>query len=118
VNATLDLVTRVRGVRGAMLVSADDGLVIAEQLMEGIKGGAVAALAASLAGRLRRAMEAAGIGTSVFWHLQAEQGALLVVPGNSGGTEGGGILVVAVAEPDVNIGLVRLELLRAAEAAV
>jgi len=48
---------------------------------------------------------------AVFWHLQAEQGALLVVPGT-------GLLVVAVAEPDVNIGLVRLELLRAAEAMV
>ncbi len=112
-SKALDLITRVRGVRGAMLVSAEDGLVVAEQLMEGIKGGAVAALAASLAGRLRRAMEAAGTGTSVFWHLQAEQGAILVVPGGTGG-----ILVVAVAEPDVNIGLVRLELLRAAEAAI
>jgi len=112
VSKALDLITRVRGVRGAMLVSADDGLVVAEQLMEGIKGGAVAALAASLAGKLRRAMDAAGTGTSVFWHLQAEQGALLVVPS---GNEGG-ILIVAVAEPDVNIGLVRLELLRAAEA--
>lgn len=111
-NKTLDLVTRVRGVRGAMLVSADDGLVIAEQLMEGIKGSAVAALASSLAGRLRRAMEAAGLGSSVFWHLQADQGTLLVVPAASG------MLVVAVAEPDVNIGLVRLELLRAGEAAV
>jgi predicted regulator of Ras-like GTPase activity (Roadblock/LC7/MglB family) len=103
-----------------MLVSAEDGLIVAEQLMEGIKGSAVAALAASLAGRLRRAMEAAGTGTSVFWHLQAEQGALLVVPGgdatgDGGGGGGEGILVVAVAEPDVNIGLVRLELLRAAE---
>lgn len=107
----LDLITRVRGVRGAMLVSGDDGLVVAEQLMEGIKGTAVAALAASLAGRLRRAMEAAGIGASVFWHLQTERGALLVVPAASG------ILVVAVTEPDVNVGLVRLELLRAAEAA-
>jgi len=114
VSKALDLITRVRGVRGAMLVSAEDGLVVAEQLMEGIKGGAVAALAASLAGRLRRAMEAAGTGTSVFWHLQAEQGALLVVPGAASG----GILVVAVAEPDVNIGLVRLELLRVAEAAL
>jgi len=111
-NHTLDLVTRVRGVRGAMLVSADDGLIVAEQLMEGIKGSAVAALAASLAGRLRRAMEAAGLGTSVFWHLQADQGTLLVVPAASG------MLVVAVAEPDVNIGLVRLELLRAGEAVV
>jgi predicted regulator of Ras-like GTPase activity (Roadblock/LC7/MglB family) len=109
-SAALDLITRVRGVRGAMLVSADDGLVVEEQLMEGIKGPAVAALAGSLSGRLRRAMEAAGVGAGVFWHLQAEQGALLVVPAASG------ILVVAVAEPNVNIGLVRLELLRAAEA--
>lgn len=116
-SAALDLITRVRGVRGAMLVSAEDGLIVAEQLMEGIKGSAVAALAASLAGKLRRAMGAAGTGTSVFWHLQAEQGALLVVPGGGGNSEGG-ILVVAVAEPDVNIGLVRLELLRAAEAVI
>ena len=110
-SKALEQITRVRGVRGAMLVSAEDGLVVAEQLMEGIKGPAVAALAASLAGRLRRAMEAAGTGAAAFWHLQAEQGALLVVPGTA-------ILVVAVAEPDVNIGLVRLELLRAAEAAL
>ncbi|HEV2671016.1 MAG TPA: roadblock/LC7 domain-containing protein [Gemmatimonadales bacterium] len=114
-SAALDLITRVRGVRGAMLVSEEDGLVVAEQLMEGIKGSAVAALAASLAGRLRRAMEAAGTGASVFWHLQGEQGALLVVPG---GSAAGSILVVAVTEPDVNIGLVRLELLRAAEAVI
>src|SRR5205823_5410269 len=88
------------------LVSAEDGIVVAEQLMEGIKGPAVSALAASLATRLRRAMEAAGVGASLFWHLQAEQGALLVVP------TPGGTLVVAVAEPDVHVGLVRLELLR------
>ena len=46
----------------------------------------------------------------MFWHLQGSGGALLVVPAASG------ILVVAVAEPEVNVGLVRLELLRAAEA--
>ncbi len=44
VGPVLDLVTRVPGVRAAMLVSGDDGLVVAEQLMEGVKGGAVAAL--------------------------------------------------------------------------
>jgi predicted regulator of Ras-like GTPase activity (Roadblock/LC7/MglB family) len=109
-SQSLDRVTRVRGVRGAMLVAGDDGLVIAEQLMEGIKGPAVAALAASLATRLRRAMGAAGVGNSLFWHLQCDQGALLVV------FSGSGVLVVAVAESDVNVGLVRLELLRAAEA--
>jgi len=106
----LDLVTRVRGVRGAMLVSAGDGLVVAELSMEGIKGSAVAALAASLASRVGRAMQAAGLGSSTFWHLQCAAGALLVVPAASG------TLVVAVAEPDVNVGLVRLELLRVTEA--
>ncbi len=105
----LDLVTRVRGVRGALLVSTADGLVVAEQLMEDVKGAALAALAASLANRLGRAMTAAGIGASVFWHLQCSEGALLVVPAPSG------VLVVAIAEPEVNVGLARLELLRAAE---
>ena len=109
-SQALDRVTRVRGVRGAMLVAGDDGLVIAEQLMEGIKGPAVAALAASLATRLRRAMGAAGVGNSLFWHLQCDKGALLVV------FSGSGVLVVAVADADVNVGLVRLELLRTAEA--
>ena len=109
-SAALDLITRVRGVRGAMLVSASDGLVVAEQLMEGIKGPAVAALAGSLANRLGRAMEAAGVGADVFWHLQCSEGALLVVPTS------GGVLIVAVTETEVNVGLVRLELLKVAEA--
>src|SRR5205814_2075410 len=69
-----------------------------------------ATAARALAARLRRAMEAAGLGASLFWQLQCDQGGLLVVPAPSG------ILIVAVAEPDVNVGLVRLELLRAAEA--
>ncbi|HKV72191.1 MAG TPA: roadblock/LC7 domain-containing protein [Gemmatimonadales bacterium] len=108
-EAALHGVTGVRGVRGAMVVTGSDGLVVAESLMEGIKGTAVAALAASLAARLGRAMDAGGVGSGVFWHLQAERGALLVVPARSG------MLIVAVAEPGVNAGLVRLELLRAAE---
>src|SRR2546427_186552 len=98
------------GGRGAMLVSGDAGLVVAEHLMEGIRGPAVAALAASLATRLRRAMEAAGAGTGQFWQLLCEGGGLLVVPGASGG----GILIVAITAPDVNAGLVRLQLLRGA----
>jgi len=88
VSTALDHITRVRGVRGAMLVSAEDGIVVAEQLMEGIKGGAVAALAASLAGRLRRRWKRRAP-HSVFWHLQAEQGALLVVRGERPGRNPG-----------------------------
>lgn len=105
----LDSVTRVRGVTGAMLVAADDGLVVAESLMEGVKGNAVAALAASLAKRFRQAAEAAGAGAPDFLHLQGDDGTLLAVPALDG------VLVVAVGDSALNVGLVRLEMLRAAE---
>jgi predicted regulator of Ras-like GTPase activity (Roadblock/LC7/MglB family) len=105
----LDRITRVRGVRGAMLVATDDGLVVAESLMEGVQGNAVAALAASLAKRFARSAEACGVGTPDFLHLQAEEGALLTVPVPDE------LLLVTVADADVNVGLVRLEMLRAVE---
>ena len=54
-NAALERVTRVPGVRGSLLISATDGLVVAERLMDGIDGRAIAALAASLIQRLGRA---------------------------------------------------------------
>lgn len=106
----LDRITQVRGVRGAMLVAGDDGLIVAESLMEGVRGNAVAALAASLAKRFRRAAESAGVGLPQFLHLQAAQGSLLTVPAPNG------VLVVAVADADINVGLARLEMMRAAEA--
>jgi predicted regulator of Ras-like GTPase activity (Roadblock/LC7/MglB family) len=104
----LKRVSAVRGVRGAMLVSAPDGLVISESLMEDVDGRAIAALAASLAGRLRRAAGSAGLGRPTVIHLRGEDGALLAVPA------GDELLVVAVSDRDANLGLARLELLEAA----
>ena len=106
-QAVLDRVTRVRGVRGAMLVSADDGLTVAEALMEGIRGHALAALAASVATRLGRAGEASGVGRQRFLHLAAEHGMLLLLPASEG------LLLVVIADRDVNVGLTRLEMQRA-----
>lgn len=108
-TAALERITRIRGVRGAMLVAGEDGLVVAESVMEGVRGNAVAALAASLAKRLRKACEAAGGGVPQFVHLQGETGTLVAVPAPDG------VLVVAVGDQDVNIGLLRLEMRRAAE---
>lgn len=105
----LDRVTRVRGVRGAMLVAASDGLVIAEAAMEGVRTHAVAALAAALAGRLGRAAAATQVGAPSFLHLEAERGALLAVPA------GDDVLLVTLADAVVNVGLARLEMLRAVE---
>jgi predicted regulator of Ras-like GTPase activity (Roadblock/LC7/MglB family) len=106
---SLEAITRVRGVRGAMVVSADEGLVVAESSMEGIDGAAVAALTAGVVARLTRATEAAGRTAPGFVHLRAAGGGLMAVPGE------GALLVVAVTDPEVNVGLVRLELRRAAE---
>ena len=101
-------VSAVRGVRGAMLVSAPDGLVVSESLMEDVDGRAVAALAASLAGRLRRAAGSGGLGRPTVMHLRGEEGALLAVPA------GDELLVVAITDREANLGLARLELLEAA----
>ena len=105
----IEAITRVRGVRGAMLVAAADGLIVADALMEGIRGNAVAALAASLVKRVGNASEASGVGRPHFVQLRGTEGMLLTLP------TGEELLLVAVADPDVNVGLVRLEMLRAAE---
>ena len=106
----LDRISRVRGVRGSMFVSADDGLVVAQLLMEGVNGKAVAALAASLARKVGGASGATGAGRVQFAQLAAAGGTLLV------SLAAPDLLVVALAEPRVNVGLCRLEMVRAAEA--
>lgn len=107
-RAALERVSAIRGVQGSMLVSAGDGLVVAELLMEDVDGRAVAALAASLAGRLRRTTESAGLAVPSVIHMRAESGSLLAVPAHDD------LLVVVVARPDANIGLARLEMIAVA----
>ncbi len=106
--ATLERICGVRGLRGAVIVSAADGLVVAESLMDDVDGRALAALAASLVTRLGRAVEAGGRQAPAFIQLAAEHGSVLAAPA------GADLLLVAVAGPDANVGLARLELLSAA----
>jgi len=108
----LDRISRVRGVRGSMWVAAEDGIPVAQLLMEGVKGKAVAALAASLARKVSGAAAATGAGRVRFVQMEAAGGTLLVAPAAQD------LLIVALAESRVNIGLVRLEMIRAAEAAL
>jgi len=97
----LERVTRVSGIRGAMLVAESDGLVVAEALAEGLDG-------ASLTLRLRRTAISAGLAVPQVVQLRAERGTVLSVP------VGDDLLLVAVAERDANLGLARLELRQAA----
>jgi len=106
--ALLDGITRVTGVRGALVVSADDGLVVAESSMSDVDGAAVAALAASLAARLGRATASIGSHPPRLVHLDAERGGLLAAPA------GEGLLLVAVTDANANLGLLRLALREAA----
>jgi predicted regulator of Ras-like GTPase activity (Roadblock/LC7/MglB family) len=103
----LEQVTQVPGVRGSLLISADDGLVVAERLMEGIDGRAVAALAASLVQRLARATGGAGLRSPRFVHLRGQGGSVLAAPG------GNDIVLVAVVDADANVGRARIEMLDA-----
>ncbi len=107
-QAMLDGLTRLRGVRGALVVSLEDGLVVAESVMGGLKGGALAAIGATLAGRVVELAGRGGFGRPRFLHLQGDDGALLVAPGHD-------LALVALAGRDVPIGMLRLEMLRTAE---
>jgi predicted regulator of Ras-like GTPase activity (Roadblock/LC7/MglB family) len=104
----LDRVTRVPGVRGALVVAAADGLVVAEQLMEGVDGQAVAALTGSLISRLARTAGSAGMRPPAFLQLRGEDGSVLAAPGPDD------LVLVAVVGPDANVGLARLEMIEAA----
>jgi predicted regulator of Ras-like GTPase activity (Roadblock/LC7/MglB family) len=107
-QAALDRVTRVPGVRGALVVAATDGLVVAEQLMDGIDGQAAAALTGSLVARLGRTAESAGLHPPAFVQLRGESGSILAAPGPDD------LVLVAVVGPDANLGLARLEMIEAA----
>jgi predicted regulator of Ras-like GTPase activity (Roadblock/LC7/MglB family) len=107
-QTALDRVTRVPGVRGALVVSATDGLVVAEQLMDGVDGQAAAALTGSLVARLGRTADSAGLRSPAFVHLRGDAGSVLAAPGPDD------LVLVAVVGPDANLGLARLEMIEAA----
>ncbi len=110
-QATLREVMKQRGVLGALIVDAVDGIPIESTLAVGVDGDAVAALAASLFGHSCRAVAAANHGDGAYLQLQAEHGWLCV-------TGNGDIVLAVVAEPRANVALLRLTLLRARTALV
>jgi len=107
-QAVLDRVTRVPGIRGALVIAATDGLVVAEQLMDGVDGPAAAALTGSLVGRLVRTADGAAMRPPTFIHLRGEDGSVLAALGPED------LVLVAVVGPDANLGLARLEMIDAA----
>lgn len=106
---TLAELSRVPGVRGALVVDPQAGVPILTEVSEGVDGTAVAALASSLYNRSAKGTQTAEFGPLDTLQLDGEDGHVLVA-------EAGDLMVVAVADPDAQLGLVRLHARRVAEA--
>lgn len=107
----LGRVNRIGGVRGSMIVAAEDGLIVEADLMIGVPGPAVAALVASLFARARRSISDSDMGALAFLQVEAA-GGLLFAAAPAAGSD---LLLVIIAEARVNVGLVRIEATRAVE---
>ena len=95
-------VTGVSGVLGAMVISADDGLVVAETAMDDLATADVAALAAALVTRAARSSNAMQTSAPQTVYLVGERGALFAVAGPES------LWLVAVARHDAELGRLRL----------
>jgi predicted regulator of Ras-like GTPase activity (Roadblock/LC7/MglB family) len=105
----LDRLSRVSGVRGALIVETDAGVPVLAELAEGVPGDVIAALASSLFRRTDKAAQTAAFGNLRTLQLEAEAGHVIVA-------NGGELLVVVVADKNAQLGQLRLEAHRAAEA--
>ena len=97
-----------RGVLGSMIVSEADGIIVDSYLQLGVRGTVVAALAASLYRKTRLSSAAAGFGDAGFLQLEAEKGRVCAIGK-------GDLVLVTIAESRANVGLIRVEMLRALE---
>jgi predicted regulator of Ras-like GTPase activity (Roadblock/LC7/MglB family) len=103
----LDGLTRQRGVRAALLASEQDGIVIDSSLQIGQSGDRVAALAASLYRKARLSARAAHLGAVSFMQLEAPNGRVCAAGAGS-------LVLIVIAHATANVGLIRVEMLRAA----
>lgn len=109
-RGVIERLSRQRGVRASLIVSENDGLVVDSSLRfgEGEDGERVAALAASIYRKARLSADAAHLGAVSFLQLDADRGRLCAVGR-------GDLVLVVVAEPSANVGLIRVELFKALE---
>ena len=108
-TSMLQGLSRQRGVRAALIASEQDGIVIDSNLQIGQQGDRVAALAASLYRKARMSSTAAGLGAVSFLQMEAPYGRVCAAGA-------GELVLVVVAAATVNVGLIRVEMLRSAAA--
>jgi len=109
--ALLHQLTTQRGVRASLIVSEGDGLVVDANLRVGEDGDRVAALVASVYRKARRSSRAAQLGGVAFLELEAERGRICAAGR-------GDLVVVVLAEVGANVGLMRVQLMKAVESLI
>ena len=101
----LQTLAKQRGVAAALITIEKDGIVVDALSHVGLAEERVAALAASLYRKGRLSSAAAGMGSVSFMQLEAPRGRMFIVGA-------GPLVLVVVAAQAVNVGRVRVEMLK------
>lgn len=104
----LESLMRQRGALATMIVDEHEGMIVDSLLQIGQEGERVAALTASLHRKARQSAGAAGLGAVSFMQLEAARGHICAAGRDN-------LVLVVVAAPATNIGLLRVEMLRAVQ---
>ncbi len=107
VQEVLSALNRVSGVRGSMFVTRD-GMVVVSDVDANIDSDRIAAMAATLAARTNDCLQRTDRGSLVQAMLDATAGKVFMSEAEKG-------ILVLIADSDVNVGLVRLEMRSAVE---
>ena len=103
----LDSVNKTRGVQGS-LIMGKDGILVASDISTDVKDESVAAVASQVLGSLQGALRRMELGKFSRFVVTGSLGRVVML-------DAGNALLIALLEPDVNMGLVAVELKRAAE---
>jgi uncharacterized protein len=98
---------RIEGVIGSLLVGKD-GLVVASTLMDEEDAEILGAMSAAVFGEIDKATRRIGVGMLIDSIIDAEQGSILML-------ESRDLILVVITQRMVNLGLVKMEMRRAAK---
>jgi uncharacterized protein len=98
---------RVEGVIGSLLVGKD-GLVVASTLLDEEDAEILGAMSAAVFGEIDKATRRIGVGSLVDSIIDAKDGSILVLEAKE-------LILVVITQRTVNLGLVKMEMRRAAK---
>ncbi len=107
IDRVLIEINKTEGINGSMVVSKD-GLVIASQLPGNMDSELIGAMASAAYGAAERTTSEVGIGNLTQAMIEGDYGKIVMVDAGEG-------ILIALTEPRVNLGLIRIVLKRAAE---